>query len=193
MKYSTSVFVFVQVHTITQPIRLRVIPGEDDARKLILPAGIPDSIEELRQTMKTSFGLEEHFRLQYQDADFGNEFLNLSVTSEIQDKATLKVVYLDTRNSDDTMARQPLPVQGSTDLLSVSSVETYDTEPVSSSGSSPSTRLSVWPSVFTIPSFNYDAELQLDKANAEYSVSGTHLSPSPKKSLNSKPTQLTMI
>lgn len=55
---------------MTQPIRLRVILGEDDARKLILPAGIPDSIEELRQTMKTSFGLQEDFRLQYQDADF---------------------------------------------------------------------------------------------------------------------------
>lgn len=102
------------------------------------------------------------------------------MTSEIQDKATIKVVYLGTHNNDDIMARQPLAVQGSADLLSVSSVETDNTEPASSSGSSPSTRLSVWPSVFTIPSFNYDAELQLDKANAEYSVSGTHLSPSPK-------------
>ncbi|XP_060796594.1 uncharacterized protein LOC132898947 [Neoarius graeffei] len=165
---------------MAQPIRLKVILGEDDARKLILPAGIPDSIQELCQTMKTSFGLQEDFRLQYQDADFGNEFVNLLVTSEIHDKATIKVVYLGIHNNDDTMTRQPLAVQGSTDSLSVSSVETDNTEPTSSSGSSPSTRLSVWPSVFTIPSFNYDAELQLDKANTECSVSGTHLSPSPK-------------
>ncbi|XP_071361701.1 uncharacterized protein [Trachinotus anak] len=45
--------------------------------------------------MKTSFGLQEDFRLQYQDADFGNEFVNLSVTSEIHDKATIKVVYVE--------------------------------------------------------------------------------------------------
>ncbi|TKS64894.1 hypothetical protein D9C73_027686 [Collichthys lucidus] len=169
-----------EVPTMAQPIRLRVILGEDDARKLILPAGIPDSIQELCQTVKTSFRLQEDFRLQYQDADFGNDFVNLSVTSEIHDKATIKVVYLSIHNNDDTMTRRPLAVQGSTDSLSVSSVETDNTEPASSSGSSPSTRLSIWPSVFTIPSFNYDAELQLDKANAECSVSGTHLSPSPK-------------
>ena len=125
--------------------------------------------------MKTSFGLQEDFRLQYQDADFGNEFVNLSVTSEIHDKATIKVVYLGIHNNEDTMTRQPLAVQGS---LSVSSVETDNTEPISSSGSSPFTMMSVWPSVLTISSFNYDAELQLDKANAECSVSGTHLSPS---------------
>ena len=29
-------------------------------------------------------------KIQYQDADFGNEFVNLSVTSEIHDKATIK-------------------------------------------------------------------------------------------------------
>lgn len=165
---------------MAQPIRLRVILGENDARKIILPTGIPDSIQELCQTMKTSFGLQEDFRLQYQDADFGNEFVNLSVTSEVHDKATLKIVYLNPHNNDDTMTRQPLAIQGSTDASSVSSIETDNTDLVSSSGSSPSTRLSVWPSVFTIPSFNYDAELQLDKANAECSVSGTSLSPSPK-------------
>lgn len=106
--------------------------------------------------------------------------MNLSVTSEIHDKATIKVVYLGPHNNDDTMTRQPLAVHSLTDTSSVSSVETDNTDLVSSSGSSPSTRLSVWPTVFTIPSFNYDAELQLEKANAECSVSGTHLSPPPK-------------
>lgn len=79
---------------MTQPIRLRIILGADDARKLILPAAIPDSIEELCQTIKMSFGLRPDFRLQYQDADFGNEFINLSVVSEIKYEATIKVVYL---------------------------------------------------------------------------------------------------
>lgn len=151
---------------------MRVILGENDARKLILPKGIPGTIEELCQTIKTHFGLGEDVPLQYQDSDYGNEIINLSVTSEIQDKATIKVVYLGTHNKDDILTHQPPAVQGSTDSLSVSSVET---EPASSSGSSASTRLSVWPSVFTIPTCNYEAELHL-----EFSVGGTYLSPSQK-------------
>lgn len=88
---------------MAQPIRLSVILGEDDARKLILPAGIPDSIQELCQIVKTSFGLQEDFQLQYQDADFGNELVNLSVTSEVHDKATLKIVFLGPHKNDDTI------------------------------------------------------------------------------------------
>lgn len=125
---------------MAQPLRLRIILGEDDARKLILPAGIPDSIEELCQTIKTSFGLQQDFRLQYQDADFGNEFINLSVISEIADKATIKVVYLITLQlqsfrEDDAMTCQPVAVRSPTNSLSSSSVDTDNTEPASSSGS----------------------------------------------------------
>ncbi|KAL3976477.1 coatomer subunit delta [Sarotherodon galilaeus] len=160
-----------QVNMMAQPIRLRIILGEDDARKLILPAGISDSIEELCQEVKTNFGVQQDFRLQYQDPDFGNEFVNLTAISEINDKATLKVVYLD-------MTCQP--VRSPTHSFSSSSADTDNTRPVSSSGSSPSTRLSVWPSVFTVPRFSYEAELQLEKANAEFIAGGTHLTPSPK-------------
>ncbi|XP_034557216.1 uncharacterized protein LOC117825460 [Notolabrus celidotus] len=165
------------VWTMTQPIRLRIILGENDARKLILPAGIPDSIEELCQTIKTSFGLQQDFRLQNQDADFGNEFINLSVISEVVDKATIKVIFLQSFTEDDAVIGQA--AQGLTYSSSVSSVDTDETEPVSSDSSS-SSRQWVWPSVFPVPSFSYDAELQLEKANAEYNASGIRLSPSPK-------------
>lgn len=164
-----------------QPIRLRIILGEDDARKLILPAGISDSIEELCQEIKTNFGVQQDFRLQYQDPDFGNDFVNLTAISEINDKATLKVVYLDSVQlqsfTEDGVTCQP--VRSPTHSFSSSS-DTDNTRPVSSSGSSPSTRLSVWPSVFTVPRFSYEAELQLEKANAEFIAGGTHLTPSPK-------------
>lgn len=30
----------------------------------------------------------------------------------------------------------------------------------------------VWPSVFTVPHFSYDAELQFEKANGEYNANG---------------------
>ena len=75
---------------MTQPMILRVILGEDDARKIVLPAGRPDSVEELIKTLKLNFGLDQDFRLQYQDADFGMEFVNLSVIAEIDNKATVK-------------------------------------------------------------------------------------------------------
>lgn len=167
---------------MAQPIRLRIILGEDDARKLILPAGISDSIEELCQEIKTNFGVQQDFRLQYQDPDFGNDFVNLTAISEINDKATLKVVYLDSVQlqsfTEDGVTCQP--VRSPTHSFSSSSADTDNTRPVSSSGSSPSTRLSVWPSVFTVPRFSYEAELQLEKANAEFISGGTHLTPSPK-------------
>ncbi|KAL4008928.1 hypothetical protein ACER0C_002780 [Sarotherodon galilaeus] len=168
---------------MAQPIRLRIILGEDDARKLILPAGISDSIEELCQEVKTNFGVQQDFRLQYQDPDFGNEFVNLTAISEINDKATLKVVYLDSVQlqsftEDEGVTCQP--VRSPTHSFSSSSADTDNTRPVTSSGSSPSTRLSVWPSVFTVPRFSYEAELQLEKANAEFIAGGTHLTPSPK-------------
>ncbi|XP_051815604.1 uncharacterized protein LOC110954116 [Acanthochromis polyacanthus] len=163
---------------MTLPVRLRIILGENDARKLHLPAGLPDSIEELCQTIKTSLGLQKDFRLQYQDADFGNEFVNLSVISEIQDKATIKVVFLQNSTDDAMIGRSPA-VQTPLDSSSLSS-DADDTEPASSSGSSPSTRHWVWPSIFSIPTFNYEAELQLEKANAENCTDGTCLNPSPK-------------
>lgn len=163
---------------MAQPIRLRIILGEDDTRKLILSTGIQDSIKELCQTIKTSFGLQQEFRLQYQDADFGNEFINLTKIFEIVDKATIKVIFLQSCTEEDVMIHQHQAVQVLSDASSISSVDMDNTEPASSSGSSPSSRHWVWPRVFTIPPFSYDAELQLEKA--EYNASGVYSSPSLK-------------
>ena len=60
------------------------------------PENVPSSQEFQRLWMtllleiKTVFGLKEQFRLQYKDVDFGNEYMNLMSTSEIQDRGTLK-------------------------------------------------------------------------------------------------------
>lgn len=155
------------------PVRLRLILGDNDARKLILPAGMPGSTEDLSQTIKDSFGVQQDFRLQYQDADFGNKFVNLTMILGISDKATVKVVYLQSSSED---ACQPQAFQRHADTLSIS---LGDTEPASSSDSSPS-RQSIWPDVFVVPPLSYEAELELEKANAHYQTKGTLLSPSPK-------------
>lgn len=155
--------------TMKKRYKLRVILGENDARKLrdigLLTGIVPES------NKISGFNIKM--------LNLENELINLSVTSEIHDKATIKDVYFDIHNIDDTTTCQPPTVQASPHSFSVSSIEMDNTEPASSSSSS-STRLSVWPSVFMVPKFNYEAELQLAKANTECSVSGTHLSPSPK-------------
>ena len=76
-------------------VTIRVLfGGEDDERKLTIKSGIPTTVEELVLEITTFFGVTEQFRLQYKDEHFNNQFMNLSSTSEIQDKSTVKVVYL---------------------------------------------------------------------------------------------------
>ena len=76
------------------PVNLRILfGGDDDSRKLTLTS-IPASVEELVLEIKTAFGLREEFRVQYRDVEFGNEFMNLMETSEIQDKSTLKLIFV---------------------------------------------------------------------------------------------------
>lgn len=70
------------------PVHLRVVFGGDDARKLSLM-----SVDQLVLEIKAAFGIVQQFRLQYKDADFGNEYVNLMSTSEIKDRDTLKVVF----------------------------------------------------------------------------------------------------
>lgn len=149
---------------------------EDDARKLpLLPPAILDSVEELCQTIKRSFGLQQDFRLQCQVADFEMSLQASRWLPKINSKATVKLVYFEKLCerwwNDTSMSRSPKAHRCLT---------TDRTEPASASGSSPSTRLRVWPSVFTVPPFCHEAELQLEKANAECSSSGSSLSTSLK-------------
>ncbi|KAJ8375741.1 hypothetical protein SKAU_G00063210 [Synaphobranchus kaupii] len=81
------------------PVKLRIVLGENNAQTLILPDGIPESVSELAQQIKSQCGGEGDFRLQFMDADFGNEFTNLLSTSDVQDKEVKK------RNNVDNVAK----------------------------------------------------------------------------------------
>ncbi|XP_051783905.1 uncharacterized protein LOC114652536 isoform X2 [Erpetoichthys calabaricus] len=140
--------------------RLRVIFGIDDARKMILPNGISDSVDALIKEVQFAFQLIEDIRLQYKDNDF-NEFLNLTLTSELEDLSTIKVVYVEKSEQTVERSQSPLPVLD--DCSSVMSGDTDDTVI-----SSLSTRTQAWPKVFQIPQFSSETELQLEKGNAEY-------------------------
>ena len=103
---------------------LRVVLGVDNASKLTLPTGIPDSLESLKGEIKRHFGLLGNFRLQYRDIEF-NDYVNLTATSHIRDKSTVKVIYitseLDTATCSNELSSSEdisLSTASDTDILS---------------------------------------------------------------------------
>ncbi|KAG7482678.1 hypothetical protein JOB18_027838 [Solea senegalensis] len=75
---------------IIRDVKLRIILAVNSLQRLLLPDGIPES---------------GNFRLQFMDAEFDNQFTNLTST-DIQDKSTIKVIF---DWSDDPVL--PLPTQ----------------------------------------------------------------------------------
>ncbi len=181
---------------MTGPVSFRVLfGGEDDARKLTIASGMPKSVDELALEITTYFGVTEQFRLQYRDVEFGNEFLNLSSISDIQDRSTLKVRYLPCESTSSAVSLAPptedtcstIPVMLSNASASSSSQEPNDSSSVDSCStnetvilSSPESRSCTWPTVFVVPRFSYCAEMQIQKGNDDFSVNGTVLSLTPK-------------
>nr|XP_023680387.1 uncharacterized protein LOC111850586 [Paramormyrops kingsleyae]XP_023680388.1 uncharacterized protein LOC111850586 [Paramormyrops kingsleyae] len=163
------------------PVKLRIILGENNSQRLTLQDGIPDTVGELVQHIKSQCGADAHFRLQFMDAEFGNEFTNLTSVSEIQDRSTLKLIF-DSAASDlpgGSLPPQPYSTPGpswSSNEPQLSSSSSYDADILSTPESTPS-RSSGWPVVFLVPRFPYDCELQLDKANAAFKESGTFFNP----------------
>ncbi|XP_028298033.1 uncharacterized protein LOC114460299 [Gouania willdenowi] len=168
------------------PVKLRIILGDNNSQRLILPDGIPESVNELAQQIKRQCGIEGVFRLQFMDAEFGNEFSNLLSISDVQDKGTIKVIYIsDAQPGGSTPPPfAPPPSLASSSSCSpndssVSSGSSFDTD-ILSSPESTSSRLTAWPVVFQVPRFSYDAELQLDRANAAFKATGTLFNPDVK-------------
>ncbi|KAF7642129.1 hypothetical protein LDENG_00264180 [Lucifuga dentata] len=154
-----------------KPAKLRVILNPDDSRKLILPGGIPETMEQLMDEVRKVCGINGNLRLQYQDKDFGDALVNLTFTAELEDLATIKVIPI----TDDYS--QGSNLTGCDDFLSTQS---DDMELLSTPSSSVSTRTQMWPREFPIPPFSYDTELQLEKGNAAYRSNMTRLTLSSK-------------
>jgi len=73
------------------PAKLRIIL-EDDIRKLVLPSGIPSTLQDLSDIIQETFHIPRAFTLMYQDMDFDGQFFSLTSINDVQDKATLKLV-----------------------------------------------------------------------------------------------------
>ncbi|KAG7513756.1 hypothetical protein JOB18_015916 [Solea senegalensis] len=159
----------------TQAI-LRVILGPDNSQRVTFSAGLPSTVAELETNIKTQCQIMEPFRLQFMDAVFGNEFMNLISIEEIQDKATLKVVYTSCQPQDQGEHSFSFPSTSAPDDTSFSS---GDSTLIISSPESTSSRAS-WPDLFCVPRFTYDAEIKLEKANKAFRENGMLLIPDPK-------------
>ena len=158
---------------------LRIILGENDSSKVTLPLGIPGSVDELKSEIKRQCEVSGDFRLQYKDIDF-DEFINLTSTSDIQNKATVKVIYLPNYSSTISPCLSPqTPTQDENRSMS-SDTDILSSPSSSSSSSSSSLRCAPWPDVFPVPVFAYDVEIQLQRANSDFESNGTLFSPSPK-------------
>uniref|UniRef100_M4A4U3 Uncharacterized protein n=1 Tax=Xiphophorus maculatus TaxID=8083 RepID=M4A4U3_XIPMA len=157
----------------SKPARLKVILGESNTEKLTLPNGIPDSLDELLSKVTDTFGLKTNVRLQYMDKDFGNDFFNLSSTSDLEDLGTVKVIQekaiqtfvdvIETAPSSSTVHSDDSSSLASNDTIILSSPESL------------SSRTQQWPANFPIPMFSYDTERQLEKGNSEYQANNKML------------------
>lgn len=175
---------FLYLLQMCTPAKLRLVFGENDVRKLILPSGIPSTLQDLKSIIQETFNIPECFTLMYEDMEFGGQFFNLDTVDDVQDKYTLKVVKTEPVTLN-VMNRSTLPTES--DAMSCSSQNTVVLTPVSdtylssdskSSGSQDTVLLSSsetttscrsqgWPTKFIVP-FSFDTELLLSDGNKAY-------------------------
>lgn len=126
--------------------------------------------------IQETFEIQREFTLMYQDQDFDGQFFTLSSIHNVQDKATLKLVF-----------PQPIVLTLSTVYVQSSALEqcshsissqssgSHDTIILSSDESAPSHRSQAWPKKFPIPAFSYDVDVILEAGNEAYKSNGTLL------------------
>ena len=179
--------------------KLRVII-DDRIEKLVLPSGIPSTVEELQTTVKEIFGISEEFSLQYLDSEF-EEYFTLHKTDQIKHKDTIKLAYaapiiVNLQQIDEGL--DSTFGQRSTDCDSVSYAESSTSNAESSAESSAGTSSSLdtiilprrrsttercqpWPKQFPVPQFAYETEMYLERADEDYKKNGTLLTASKVK------------
>ncbi|XP_029920173.1 uncharacterized protein LOC115368261 isoform X2 [Myripristis murdjan] len=167
---------------------------EERSERLSLSSGIPRTVEELRETVKETFGIMEEFTLHYLDEDFGDYF-TLHSTSQVTHKGTIKVVIippivLTLTPTPDIENMVNLSNLNDSSSSAASTKEDYQTDgtssmswqdaAVTSPGGNPQRTL--WPDAITIPSFSMATEAVLRNANEEFYKDGTFLNSSWVKS-----------
>ncbi|KAI7790215.1 hypothetical protein IRJ41_009305 [Triplophysa rosa] len=143
---------------------LHVILADDDIRRVQVE-NLPETVDELKTTLKVKLDLEGDIVIQFQDPEFNNELCNLTEMSELPtERPRLKVIVKEQPNI-------PPFAFSLDDSCSETAIGTS-----ASSACPPSTsRSRHWPDPFVIPTFSYDIELKLKKGNVTYKIDGSLL------------------
>lgn len=168
---------------------LRLIFGQR-IEKLTLPSGIPETVEELNLAIKKLLGITGDFSLQYLDSDFG-DFFTLHSTTQIKNKATIKVVSTEqvvlnlySEPQSEQFAESYAPDE-SFNHPSCSTAQSEDERSVMSDSSMQSTisqnsnhllERKPWPMEFIVPELSITSKIMLERANEQYKQDGTVLS-----------------
>lgn len=163
-------------------MKLRVLIKED-IKKLVLKNGIPFTVEDLVVAVKEEFSIKENISLLYKDEDF-DDFVTLTSTKELKDKATLKVVYPVINLFMTVVPNESTPDVSDVSSLCESTTHSVDSQDTVILTPSPSERQNPWPMVFPIPTFSHNTELALRQRNEIYLREGRPLvSPSVKSDI----------
>ncbi len=175
-----NIYVSIVFLDLEPTVRFRVLI-DHEVKKLTLNSGIPSTVDELVADIKEQFSITTEISLQYKDEEF-DDFFTLTITKELKDKDTLKVVYVPLNIALTLL----VPQESSPDTFSVYSLSKSVTHCDGSDDTvilspSPSERQNPWPTVFPIPTFSHNTELALSQGNEIYLRDGTLLtSPSVK-------------
>lgn len=163
---------------MSSPAILKIVLTDNTCQRLTFPRGLPTALDDLICEVQRQCGLMSNFRLQFMDSLFGNDFMNLTSMDELQDRGTIRVIpdALTPMNASSPSISTAAPSTTSNfEGPSSPSVNSVDTDIISSPESEPSGSRSLWPPTFQCPMFSYDAELKLQRANAAYKEKGTLL------------------
>ena len=148
---------------------------DDQIKKLVLPSGIPATVQELQSVVKDIFGISEDFSLQYFDSEFEDSF-TLHRNDQIKHKVTVKVVcvtpvVLNLAPLDESFGSPSGQLSTDCDSYVESVVSSLVQQhllrtPFFSVGKRPQP----WPKQFPIPQFAYETEMYL-----ELTFTATHL------------------
>nr|XP_024658350.1 uncharacterized protein LOC112434853 [Maylandia zebra] len=171
--------------------KLRVII-DDQIEKLVLPSGIPPTLEELQSVVKDTFGISNDFSLQYFDPEF-QDYFTLHRADQIKDKDTVKVVgitpvMLSLTPVDDSFGGPSGQLSDYDSSYAESVVSNADSAATTSSQDTiilkrqkTTERCEPWPKQFPIPQFAYETEMYLERATEEYKKNGNLLPTSKVK------------
>ena len=84
--------VYIVFRLAEMEAKLRVVIDEDRIEKLVLPSGIPSTVEELQTALKDNFELSYDFKISYLDSDF-DQFFSLRRINQIKHLDTIKLEY----------------------------------------------------------------------------------------------------